>query len=168
MKNIQSIISNLKHTSLKKLNTTDIINKLILTFPKALQEKIVFGTLKGDTLLLATTHISVSAEINKFRTDDILNTINLICESFESQHLCDCNDLDEQLAILRKIKKVKAYVPKKILENRHMIKESDIIIIECYKERALGTFSVNENSKFKDIFNTIKSAILRNNDEIKR
>ncbi len=179
MKNIQSIISNLRRDSLKKLNSNAIINKLLLTLPKDLQKSILFGTLKGDTLLIATANKGVCTEINNFRAPNLLNAINLMCESAESiaysgESRANLNanhtNLSDDLEILRKIKKIKAYIPQNILEilQSKSQQQANIIITEHYKERALGTFHINENSPFKEIFSAIKSAIRHNIDESKR
>lgn len=176
MKNIQSIISNLRQHSLKRLNSNAIINKLLLTLPKDLQKSILFGTLKGDTLFIATANKGVCAEINNFRANDLLNAINFMCESAESivdsgesRANLNANQSDD-LAILRKIKKIKAYIPQNILEilDKKSAQKGDEFIIEHYKERAVGTFHISENSPFKEIFSAIKDAIKRNADESKR
>lgn len=180
MKNIQNIISNLRQHSLKRLNSNAIINKLLLTLPKDLQKSILFGTLKGDTLFIATANKGVCAEINNFRANDLLNAINFMCESAESivdsgESRANLNanqstNLSDDLAILRKIKKIKAYIPQNILEilDKKSAQKGDEFIIERYKERAVGTFHISENSPFKDIFGAIKDAIKRNADESKR
>lgn len=182
MKNIQSIISNLRRSSLKRLNSNAIINKLLLTLPKDLRKSILFGTIKGDTLFIATANNKgVCAEINNFRANDLLNAINFMCESAESivdssesradsrESIANPTNLSDDLAILRKIKKIKAYIPKTILENdKKSAQKGEEFIIECYKERALGTFHISENSPFKEIFSAIKDAIKRNADESKR
>lgn len=175
MKNIQSIISNLRRSSLKRLNSNAIINKLLLTLPKDLQKSILFGTIKGDTLFIATANKGVCAEINNFRSNDLLNAINFMCESAESivdsgESMANLNaNLSDDLVILRKIKKIKAYIPKAILENdKKSAQKGDEFIIEHYKERAVGTFHISENSPFKEIFGAIKDAIKRNADESKR
>ena len=191
MKNIQSIISNLRRSSLKRLNSNAIINKLLLTLPKDLRKSILFGTIKGDTLFIATANKGVCAEINNFRANDLLNAINFIIDSSlrgdshespkqsTNQNL-DCHDsalpnlamteIKQDLASLHKIKKIKAYIPQNILEisQSKSQQQANIIITEHYKERALGTFHINENSPFKEIFSAIKDAIKRNADESKR
>ncbi len=175
MKNIQSIISNLRRSSLKRLNSNAIINKLLLTLPKDLQKSILFGTLKGDTLFIATANKGVCAEINNFRAIDLLNAINFMCESAESivdsgESRANPTNLSDDLALLRKIKKIKAYIPQNILEilDKKSAQKGDEFIIERYKERAVGTFHISENSPFKEIFSAIKDAIKRNADESKR
>ncbi len=179
MKNIQSIISNLRRSSLKRLNSNAIINKLLLTLPKDLRKSILFGTIKGDTLFIATANKGVCAEINNFRANDLLNAINFMCESAESiidsgESRANLNanptNLSDDLASLRKIKKIKAYIPQNILEilQSKSQQQANIIITEHYKERALGTFHISENSPFKEIFSAIKDAIKRNADESKR
>ena len=201
MKNIQSIISNLRRSSLKRLNSNAIINKLLLTLPKDLRKSILFGTIKGDTLFIATANKGVCAEINNFRANDLLNAINFIidsslrgdshespkqstnqnldCHDFATQNLAKqgkaevslvMTEREQDLAILRKIKKIKAYIPKNILEisQSKSQQQANIIITEHYKERALGTFHISENSPFKEIFSAIKDAIKRNADESKR
>lgn len=179
MKNIQSIISNLRRSSLKRLNSNAIINKLLLTLPKDLRKSILFGTIKGDTLFIATANKGVCAEINNFRANDLLNAINFMCESAESiidsgESRANLNanptNLSDDLVILRKIKKIKAYIPQNILEisQSKSQQQANIIITEHYKERALGTFHISENSPFKEIFSAIKDAIKRNADESKR
>ena len=57
---------------------------MLLTLPKDLRKSILFGTIKGDTLFIATTNKGVCAEINNFRANDLLNAINFMCESAES------------------------------------------------------------------------------------
>lgn len=159
MKKVTHIISHLQQNQLKHLSTLDIINKLILTLPKAVREGIIFTTLKGETLFIATRHISLCAEINHFRSNDLLSAI-------QSMQDCAPNSAHSQnLAILAQIKHIKAYTPKHILE--HLGDEK--IVIRYYKERAVGDFEVDENSPFKEIFKNIKSAIKRNlENELKR
>lgn len=182
MKNIQSIISNLRRDSLKRLNSNAIINKLLLTLPKDLQKSILFGTLKGDTLFIATTNKSICTEINNFRVPDLLNAINFILDSSllankatEAIHESKMDYLiierEQNLEILRKIKKIKAYIPRNRLKQEEQNKykrKADIIIIEHYKERATGKFHISKNSPLKEIFGAIKDAIKRNNNEAKR
>ena len=186
MKNIQSVISNLRHTSLKKLNSNAIINKLLLTLPKDLQKHILFGALKADTLFVAVANKGVCAEINHFKANDLLNAIDLMCMSLDlgesskdsressanfGVDLSDFNaNLKDDLAILRQIKQIRAYVPKNILEilQEKSLKNDDKIIIQCYKERAKGEFNISKNCPFSEIFSKIKSAIKKNNDESKR
>ena len=159
---------------------------MLLTLPKDLRKSILFGTIKGDTLFIATANKGVCAEINNFRSNDLLNAINFMCESAESiidlgESRTDSREsranlsanptnLSDDLAILRKIKKIKAYIPKNILEisQSKSQQQANIIITEHYKERALGTFHISENSPFKEIFSAIKDAIKRNADESKR
>ena len=178
MKNIQSIISNLRRGSLKKLNSNAIINKLLLTLPKDLRKHILFGTLKGGTLLIAVANKGVCSEINHFKANDLLNAIDLMCMSLDfgesSVNGVDSRDfnanLKDDLAILRQIKKIRAYIPKNILEilQNKSLKNDDKIIIQCYKERAKGEFIISENCPFSEIFSKIKSAIKKNIDESKR
>ena len=189
MKNIQSIISNLRRGSLKKLNSNAIINKLLLTLPKDLQKHILFGSLKGDTLLIAVANKGVCAEINHFKAQDLLNAIDLMQNAFgesskdsrldsakssANQSLNQSANfnanLKDDLAILRQIKHIRAYVPKNILEilQNKSLKNDDKIIIQCYKERAKGEFTISKNSPFSEIFSKIKSAIKKNIDESKR
>ena len=179
MKNIQSIISNLRRGSLKKLNSNAIINKLLLTLPKDLRKHILFGTLKGGTLLIAVANKGVCAEINHFKANDLLNAIDLMQNAFDSSESSanfgvDSSDfnanLKDDLAILRQIKKIRAYIPKNILEilQNKSLKNDDKIIIQCYKERAKGEFIISENCPFSEIFSKIKSAIKKNIDESKR
>ncbi|MGX3012123.1 hypothetical protein ACWIUD_11335 [Helicobacter sp. 23-1044] len=164
MKNIQSVISNLRHTSLKKLNSNAIINKLLLTLPKSVRDGVLFATLKGETLFIATRHISLCAEINNFRANDLLNAINSL---LDSANLAQNSDLSQNLALLSKIKKIKAYTPKNILD--YTQNKSEKFEVIHYKERARGDFSVNENSPLKDIFTNIKNSIKKNlADESKR
>lgn len=168
MKNIQSIISNLRRTSLKKLNSNAIINKLLLTLSKDLRKHILFATLKAETLLIAVANKGVCAEINHFKAQDLLNAIDLMQNAFdsgESSESLDAN-LNADLAILRKIKKIKAYIPKNILEisQKKSLNNDDKIFVECYKERAKGKFIISENCPFSDIFSKIKSAIKQNNE----
>lgn len=175
MKNIQSIISNLAKNHLKKLSTIGIINKLILTLPKALRKNILFTSVKNETLFIATKHISTCIEINKFRANDILNAINLILDSAKKDSMQYSQSLDftmvnfnEDLEILSKIKSIKAYVPTHILEQTSQDSDEKIAII-YYKERAKGDFAIIEDSPFRDIFEEIKIAIKRNlDDELKR
>ena len=152
---------------------------MLLTLPKDLRKSILFGTIKGDTLFIATANKGVCAEINNFRANDLLNAINFMCESAESiidlgESRANLNanptNLSDDLVILRKIKKIKAYIPQNILEisQSKSQQQANIIITEHYKERALGTFHINENSPFKEIFSAIKDAIKRNADESKR
>lgn len=160
MKNITHIISRLQQNQLKRLSTLDIINKLILTLPKAVREGIIFTTLKGETLFIATRHISLCAEINNFRANDLLGTI---------KSMLDCapqnSALSQNLAPLKAIKHIKAYTPKDILQNA----DDEKIVVRYYKERATGDFEVDENSPFKEIFENIKLAIKRNlENELKR
>ena len=168
MKSIQSIISNLRHGSLKKLNSNAIINKLLLTLPKDLQKHILFGSLKGDTLLIAVANKGVCAEINHFKAQDLLNAIDLMQNAFDLGE--SSANLKDDLAILRQIKQIRAYVPKNILEilQNKSLKNDDKIIIQCYKERAKGEFTISKNSPFSEIFSKIKSAIKKNIDESKR
>lgn len=159
MKNITHIISRLRQNQLKRLSTLDIINKLILTLPKAVREGIIFTTLKGETLFIATRHISLCAEINNFRANDLLSAI---------KSMLDCapknSALSQNLAPLKAIKHIKAYTPKDILQN-----DDEKIVVRYYKERATGDFEVDENSPFKEIFENIKLAIKRNlENELKR
>lgn len=167
MKNIQSIISNLTQNRFKKLSTINIINKLILTLPKALRKNILFVSIKNDTLLIATKHIGTCVEINNFRSNDILNAINLILDSAKNGTLhCDCANLASDLETLKTIKKVKAYVPKNLLEHKESTQNISVIY---YKERAKGDFIISEDSAFRDIFEAIKIAIKKNLDnELKR
>lgn len=175
MKNIQSVISNLRRGSLKKLNSNAIINKLLLTLPKDLQKHILFGALKGDTLLIAVANKGVCAEINHFKANDLLNAIDLMCmsldlgESNKDSRESSAN-LKDDLKILRQIKQIRAYVPKNILEilQEKSLKNDDKIIIQYYKERAKGEFNISKNCPFGEIFSKIKSAIKKNNDESKR
>lgn len=160
MKKVTHIISHLQQNQLKHLSTLDIINKLILTLPKAVREGIIFATLKGETLFIATRHISLCAEINHFRSNDLLLAIQSLLDSAPKN-----SAISQNLAILAKIKHIKAYTPKHILE--HLGDEK--IVIRYYKERATGSFEVDENSPFKEIFKNIKSAIKRNlENELKR
>ena len=190
MKNIQSVISNLRRGSLKKLNSNAIINKLLLTLPKDLRKHILFGSLKGDTLLIAVANKGVCAEINHFKAQDLLNAIDLMQNAFDlgesSKDSClnsaessanfgiDSSDfnanLKDDLEILRQIKQIRAYVPKNILEilQNKSLKNDDKIIIQYYKERAKGEFNISKNCQFSEIFSKIKSAIKKNNDESKR
>ena len=186
MKNIQSVISNLRRGSLKKLNSNAIINKLLLTLPKDLQKHILFGALKADTLLIAVANKGVCAEINHFKANDLLNAIDLMRNAFDlgesskdsressANFGIDSSDfnanLKDDLVILRQIKQIRAYVPKNILEilQEKSLKNDDKIIIQCYKERAKGEFIISKNSPFSDIFSKIKSAIKKNIDESKR
>ena len=161
---------------------------MLLTLPKDLQKSILFGTIKGDTLFIATANKGVCAEINNFRANDLLNAINFIIDSLlreseanEAIHesKIDCHDFalqnlamterEQNLATLRKIKKIKAYIPQNILEilQAKSQQKATTIITEHYKERALGAFKINENSPFKEIFSAIKDAIKRN-AEIKK
>lgn len=175
MKNIQSIISNLRRTSLKKLNSNAIINKLLLTLSKDLRKHILFATLKAETLLIAVANKGVCAEINHFKAQDLLNAIDLMCMSLDSCESSanfgvDSSDfnanLKDDLEILRQIKQIRAYVPKNILEisQKKSLKNDDKIFVECYKERAKGKFIISENCPFSDIFSKIKSAIKQNNE----
>lgn len=135
--------------------------------PKPLRENILFASIKNDTLLIATKHIAISAEINNFRTYDILNAIKLM---LDSTHLISQNPLNENLAkdleTLRRIKKVKAYVPKNILEHKD---STESVKVMYFKERAKGDFTIDEDSPFREIFEAIKVAIKQNlANELKR
>lgn len=160
MKNITHIISRLQQNQLKHLSTLDIINKLILTLPKAVREGIIFATLKGETLFIATRHISLCAEINNFRANDLLSTIKTMLDCAPKN-----SPLSQNLAPLKAIKQIKAYTPRDILQNL----DDEKIVVRYYKERATGDFEIDENSPFKEIFENIKLAIKRNiENELKR
>lgn len=132
-----------------------------------MREGIIFAKIKGETLFIATRHISFCAEINHFRANDLLCAIESILDSAES--LPDSapknTALSQNLDILRQIKRIRAYTPTHILN--HL--EDEKVVVIYYKETATGDFQVDENSPFKEIFEDIKSAIKRNlANELKR
>lgn len=88
----------------------------------------------------------------------------------DSTHLISQNPLNanlaEDLETLRRIKKVKAYVPKNILEHKDSV---ECVKVAYFKERAKGDFTIDEDSPFREIFEAIKIAIKRNlANELKR
>ena len=146
-----------------------------------MREGIIFAKIKGETLFIATRHISFCAEINHFRANDLLCAIESILDSAESipdsaestrdstESLPDSapknTALSQNLDILRQIKRIRAYTPTHILN--HL--EDEKVVVIYYKETATGDFQVDENSPFKEIFEDIKSAIKRNlANELKR
>ena len=160
-----------------------------------MREGIIFAKIKGETLFIATRHISFCAEINHFRANDLLCAIESILDSAKSlpdsakslpdsakstrdsaESLPDSaksipdsapknTALSQNLDILRQIKRIRAYTPTHILN--HL--EDEKVVVIYYKETATGDFQVDENSPFKEIFEDIKSAIKRNlANELKR
>lgn len=88
----------------------------------------------------------------------------------DSTHLVSQNPLNANLAndleTLRRIKKVKAYVPKNILEHKDSVER---VKVAYFKERAKGDFAIDEDSPFREIFEAIKTAIKQNlANELKR
>ena len=139
-----------------------------------MREGIIFAKIKGETLFIATRHISFCAEINHFRANDLLCAIESILDSAKSlpDSAKSTRDsapkntaLSQNLDILRQIKRIRAYTPTHILN--HL--EDEKVVVIYYKETATGDFQVDENSPFKEIFEDIKSAIKRNlANELKR
>lgn len=152
MKNIQSIISNLSiKSNFKRLNTLNIINKLILTLPHNLRKSTLFSVIKNDSLLLAMNHPSSVSEFNNFRVRDMLLALDMLREQ-------NSINIDE----IRHIKQIRAYIPRDILKH-YKRKLDDEIIIETYEERSSGEFYVDSANIFKEQFEAIKRAIRNNN-----
>ncbi|RDU62907.1 hypothetical protein [Helicobacter sp. MIT 14-3879] len=162
MKNIQTIISNLaKKNNFKRLNSLNIINKLILTLPHNLRKSILFPVIKKDILLIAMNHPASASEFNNFKAKDILILLDMLKE--EQNNIA----LDE----IKNIKQIKAYVPKDILNRfsivRKEIPKDDVIVIETYEERSNGEFYIDCNNVFKQQFEDIR-LIIKNNNETSR
>lgn len=160
MKNFQAIISNLyNQDNFKNLYTIEIINKLIATLPYNLRKSFMYSSIKNEILLLAFDHPTSVSEFNNYKKIIMLNTL---------EQLKIINQDSVQFQKLHRIKDIKAYLPKNIL-NRFDIGDIDIEykVIEYYKERSSGDFIIDENGPYKKEFLAIKNAIKNNNESNK-
>ena len=141
MKNFQAIISNLyNQDNFKNLYTIEIINKLIATLPYNLRKSFMYSSIKNEILLLAFDHPTSVSEFNNYKKIIMLNTL---------EQLKIINQDSVQFQKLHRIKDIKAYLPKNIL-NRFDIGDIDIEYNDDYVQLS-GTFVSSSKIDYDDI-----------------
>lgn len=159
MKNIQFIISNIsKQNKFKRLNTLKFVNQLIATLPYNLRKSVLYSSIKGDTLLIALNHPTSVSEFNNYKQKIMLDVLEKLKILYK-----DSQEFDE----INKIKKIKTYLPRSVLNSFDVIgvnnvNESENVVIEYYKERSSGDFSILKDSPFYSHFKNIRLAIKNN------
>ncbi len=149
MKNATQIITSLQHKpQYKKFLQYKCINRLISALFLSIQNNIKYGYIKNDKLYLV-----ISATLNKYDKDNIINTIKMILNSpmiLKSDKFCECLELT--------IEDVVIYTDHKPKSNFKPYTTYSHIV--SYEERASGNIKVSiKDKKLSIVIKTIQNII---------
>ena len=154
MKNASQIINSLQYKpQYKKILEHKCIKRLSSALMLSIQRNIKFGYFKNNILFF-----TISATLDKYDKDNIINTIKMILNSpmiLNSEKFIECQDI--------KIEDIKVYVDHKpkynfipFTTNTHDIQ---------YFERAKGDFNTTvQDAKLQELLEEIQTIIKAHND----
>ena len=149
MKNVQDIITTIQYKpQFKKLLHNKCVDKLLSTILPAIRRSVKHGFIHQNKLF-----ITITAGLNKYDKDNIINTIKMVLNSpmiLQSEHFIECSDT--------KIEDVVVYIDHKpkvptnlYITQTHKLK---------YSERASGEIAIDvKDEKLKEIMQSIQEII---------
>ena len=154
MKNASQIINSIQYKpQYKKILQHKCIRRLISALMISAQRNIKYAYFKNNILFL-----TISATLDKYDKDNIINTIKMILNSpmiLNSEKFLECQDI--------KIEDVKVYVdhkPKQIFQ-AYTTNTQNL----QYSERAHGNFNIDvKDDKLKALLEEIQTIIKEKND----
>ncbi len=155
MKNVQDIITTIQYKpQFKKLLHNKCIDKLMSTILPALKRSVKHGYIHKKILF-----ITITAALNKYDKDNIINTIKMVLNSpmiLQSERFMECNDIEIEDVIVYVDHKPK--VPLNLHKTQtHKLK---------YFERASGDIEIKvHDEKLKELMQSIQDIIKKEKQE---
>lgn len=155
MKTIQDILTSIQHKpQFKKILHHKCINKLLSTILPAIRRNIKYGYINKNVF-----YIIITAALNKYDKDNIINTIKGVLNSpmiLKSENFIECDDMN--------IEDVIVYVDHKpkMTTDLHTTKTHKLV----YTERASGNIEIDiQDEKLNAIAQEIQKIIKKENNE---
>lgn len=153
MKNASQIITSIQYKpQYHRILEHKCVSKLISSLLPTIRNNIKFGFIKNNKL-----HFIISATLNKYDKDNIINTIKMILKSpmiLESKSFFECLDVN--------IKDVVIYTDHKPKINFEPFSTNSQNI--TYQERSSGNFEINiDDEKLNSLVRSIQEIIKKAN-----
>ncbi len=155
MKNVQDIITTLQYKpQFKKLLHNRCIDKLLSTILPAIRRSVKHGYIHNNKLF-----ITITAGLNKYDKDNIINTIKMVLNSpmiLQSERFVECSDIE--------IEDVIVYIDHKpkLPLNLHTTQTHNL----KYFERASGNIGIEiKDEKLKELMQSIQDIIKKEKQE---